>query len=85
MKHLILILLTLMSLNSVAQIKQDSAGNFYQQKKQDTMIATRTTCTFTDTKGNKYPVYKSQNDKLFIFRVSGKSGKTYKQYLKIDK
>lgn len=38
--------------------------------------------TFTDAKGNVYPVYKSVNDKLYIIRTS-RNGNQYKQYLKV--
>ena len=39
--------------------------------------------TFTDTKGNVYPVFISAKGKLFVIRIS-KGGKEYKQYLKVD-
>lgn len=38
--------------------------------------------TFTDTKGNVYPVYESNKGKLFYLRTS-KAGKEYKVYLKL--
>ena len=39
--------------------------------------------TYTDTKGNVYPVYISAKGKLFVIRVSKNTGKEYKQYLKL--
>lgn len=36
-------------------------------------------------KGVKYPVYKSAKGAYYILRVSKKTGKEYKQYLKIEK
>ncbi len=39
--------------------------------------------TFTDSKGNTYPVYLSKNGKLYVIRTS-KSGNEYRQYLKVD-
>ena len=35
-------------------------------------------------KGIKYPVYQSPRGAYYIVRVSKKTGKEYKQYLKID-
>ena len=40
--------------------------------------------TMSITKGDKdYPVYKTKNGSYFILRISKKSGKEYKQYLKM--
>ena len=39
--------------------------------------------TFTDTKGNIYPVFISGKGKLYVIRIS-KAGNSYKQYLKVD-
>ena len=39
--------------------------------------------TFTDTKGNVYPVFISGKGKLYVIRVSKNTGKEYKQYLKL--
>lgn len=41
---------------------------------------TKTIYTYTDSKGNTYPVYLSSTGKAFIKRVS-KTGKEYKQYV----
>ena len=42
---------------------------------------TKTQFTFTDSKGNVYPVYLSSTGKAFIKKVSKKTGKEYKQYV----
>ena len=42
---------------------------------------TKTQYTYTDSKGNKYPVYLSASGKAFIKKVSKKTGKEYRQYL----
>ena len=63
-----------------AQMVQDAQGNY-------TMIiaqAQSTGKTFTDAKGNIYPVMQSIKGKLFITRKS-KTGKVYKQYLTVRK
>jgi len=39
---------------------------------------------FVDSKGKKYPVYLSVNDKLYYIRVSKKTGKAYRVYLKVE-
>lgn len=41
----------------------------------------KTKYTYTDSKGNVYPIYLSSTGKAFIKRVSKKTGKEYKQYL----
>jgi hypothetical protein len=63
-------------------VKQDASGNFYAAKAAKDS-ATDTGKTFTDTKGNQWPVMKSKSGKLFVIRTS-KTGKTYRQYLKVD-
>ena len=37
--------------------------------------------TFTDTKGNVYPVFKSSTGKLYYIRTSKQTGNDYKVYL----
>ncbi|AGO47917.1 hypothetical protein Phi40:1_gp052 [Cellulophaga phage phi40:1] len=44
--------------------------------------ATKTKYTM-DVKGVEYPVYKSTRGSYYILRTSKKSGKEYKQYIKI--
>lgn len=38
---------------------------------------------FTDVKGVIYPVYKTSKDKLYIVKVSKKTDKLYRKYLKL--
>lgn len=68
-----------------AQVKQDAAGNYYAEKttRIDSTGAKETGKTFTDTKGNQYPVMISKNGKLFVIRVS-KSGNKYNYYFKLN-
>lgn len=42
----------------------------------------KTTMVYIDKDGNKYPIYVSSKGKHFILKVSKKSGKVYKKYLK---
>ena len=39
--------------------------------------------TFTDSNGKVYPVFKTSSGKLYIKKVSAKTGKTYKSYLRL--
>ena len=43
-----------------------------------------TSYTWTDSKGNTYPIYLSKNGRAYVMRVSGKTGKEYKYYLPED-
>lgn len=45
---------------------------------------TPTSFTWTDNKGNKYPIYISNSGSCYIIKISKKTGKEYKQYLKPD-
>ena len=84
MKHLLILLFALLCITGSAQnAKQDANGNYtaITTKKAKTK-AINTGKTFTDAKGNKYPVYESAKGKIFIIRTS-KTGKTYNQYLKL--
>lgn len=66
-------------------VKVDASGNYIAVKalKDSTGTAAKPTGkTFTDTKGNTYPVMISKNGKLFVVRIS-KTGNKYNQYLKL--
>ena len=39
---------------------------------------------WTDSKGNSYPIYISASGSCYIIKVSAKTNKEYKQYLKSD-
>lgn len=64
--------------------KITSDGNYIAiigKKEKSKPIATGK--TYTDIKGVVYPVYKTSTGKLFINKVSKKTGKTYRYYLTI--
>lgn len=86
MKKVILtIAIALSTLITVAQPKvtKDAQGNYVQVKAhRDSVPAVNTGKTFTDLKGNVYPVMQSSKGKLFIVRVSKTTNKSYNQYLK---
>lgn len=83
MKKLLFIMMLFFSLSATAQnAHQDNSGNYTAISK-DTTRASNTGKTFTDAKGIVYPVYVSTHRKLFINKVSAKTGKPYKLYLKL--
>ena len=89
MKKIITMLLScvLLATSAMAQQKvvKDANGNYSPAKVAVSGVALDkpTGSTYTDSKGVKYPVYKSVNGNLYIIRTSRKTGNTYKQYLKL--
>lgn len=68
--------------NSNAQSVERHGNNFTQVfKRTNGGKETKTQYTYTDSKGNVYPVYLSSSGKAFIKKVSKKTGKEYRQYL----
>jgi hypothetical protein len=64
-------------------VKADSNGNFHALTKQrETHSDSTTTKTYTDSKGKTYPVYIGSKGSFYVGRISGKTGKYYRQYLK---
>ena len=87
MKKLLLILTIICAsfCASSQNIKQDAQGNYVAVKAPHDSAGTSakpTGKTYTDTKGNTYPVMISKNGKLFVIRIS-KTGNKYNQYLKL--
>ena len=65
-----------------AQSVQRQGNNFTQVSNPKTSgKETKTEFTYTDSKGNIYPVYLSASGKAFIKRFSKKTGKEYKMYI----
>lgn len=82
-KTLVILSILLMGgISSHAQmkVKKDDKGNFVSIKKEVTE-GKKTGQTFTNNKGEAFPVYESEKGKLYIIRISQK-GNSYKQYLK---
>ena len=87
MRKIFIIAITLIPLLGVAQkIVKTADGNFRQvktervsRKFQDTI--TNQTVIMND--GKKYEIFKSKNNKLYIWKVS-KKGNIYKYYLKLN-
>ena len=85
MKKIILAAIMLFSLNMgiQAQSVERKGNNFTQvsNKKEVSEKEVKTKYTYTDSKGNVYPIYLSSTGKAFIKKVSKKTGKVYRQYL----
>ena len=91
MKKLFLIIFVALSLNAMAQNKTNNKINAVQTKdgnfkavakaKQEPVLTGQ---TYTDANGKTYQVYKSSNNKLFIVRISKKTGNEYRYYLKTN-
>lgn len=66
-------------------VKIDGSGNYIAVKttKTDTANYKANGKTFTDTKGNVYPVFVSTKGKEFYLRTS-KTGIQYKAYIKLN-
>ena len=47
-------------------------------------IPVATGCTWVNSKGVQYPVYISESGSCYIIKISKKTNKEYKQYLKPD-
>lgn len=76
------IMLFSLTMGVQAQSVQRQGNNFTQVSNPKTSgKETKTEFTYTDSKGNIYPVYLSASGKAFIKRVSKKTGKEYKMYL----
>ena len=86
MKKLFIAAIMLFSLNVGVQAQSviKSGNNFTQVSNKGGKSSgkeTKTQYTYTDSKGNVYPIYLSSTGKAFIKKVSKKTGKEYKQYM----
>jgi hypothetical protein len=81
MKKLILLFAIIFAHHCQAQtIVKDANGN-YQQVQKAKEEPTKTGNFYTDSKGIKYPIYKSARGKLFVLKTSKNTGNQYKMYL----
>ena len=92
-----IILISLM-LTSVVYAQDTSislTGRVYKRNVNEFSSATRennsnlvnteiTNYTWKDSKTNVYPIYITSNGSCFIYRTSNKTGKKYKQYMKVE-
>lgn len=85
MKRFIICIIMMLAMGTMgiqAQSVQREGNNFTQvSNKKSAGKETKTEYTYTDSKGNIYPVFLSSGGKAFIKKVSKKTGKEYRQYL----
>lgn len=63
-----------------AQIIQE--GNTFKSEKTVSKAEDeKTQYIWEDSKGNKYPIYKTKKGACYVIKTSKKTGKEYKQYL----
>ena len=87
MRTLIFITLFAASLSVNAQISTDANGNFIHTKKATATVDSLTTKTYTDQSGaveKVYSVSRTEPRAYYVPRISKKSGKYYRRYLKIE-
>lgn len=79
MKHFILFISVLFTLNLSAQDYKFSNNTYYKESLQK--IDDKATGYFYSVKDVKYPIYISSRGSCYIIRISQKTNKEYKQYL----
>lgn len=89
LKHLLVMVFVLLSVNLMAQTSISSTGIEYSENdkqfsisRTNTNNAQLTDYTWKDSKGNVYPIYISSSGSCYIIKTSSKTGKEYKQYMK---
>lgn len=84
-KYFVIVLVTLAlmcCIDAAGQNVTKKGNNFTQVANQKSSgKETKTAYTFTDSKGNSYPIYLSSTGKAFIKKVSKNTGKEYRQYI----
>ena len=97
-KLIIVIILISLVLTSVVYAQDTSislTGRVYKRNVNEFSSASRannsnsvnteiTNYTWKDSKNNVYPIYITSNGSCFIYRISNKTGKEYKQYMKVE-
>ena len=88
MKKALILLAVILSLNfglNAQTVQKTKEGNYIAVSKPGIDDKAKDTGkTFTDSKGNVYPVFISAKGKLFVIRISKTTNKEYRQYLKLD-
>ena len=79
----IILLFSFVSFSQVVTINKD--GNYIPSKKSSPNKDTVSTGKYLIiSKNQKLPVYKTATNKLYVIRISKKTGKTYRSYLKLE-
>lgn len=81
---LLILFLLFLAMFSNGQTVSSKDGKVYTTvtKPHTSKQAVNTGKLFRDSKGNEYPIMKTDSA-FFVVRTSAKTGKTYKQYLKL--
>lgn len=70
---------------SQSNVVRDANGNFVTKTIPKKSHEDKPTGkTFTNAKGEEFPVYESANGKFYVLRTSKETGNVYKQYLKTE-
>lgn len=81
-KSILLAVMLIFSINAFSQnVIIDKRGNYITTSK-TSVPETNTGKTYTDSKGNVYPVFVTKKGKLYVIKVSKKTNKEYRYYLK---
>lgn len=80
----IVLMFCLCNANGQTKVQKTKNGNYIAVAAARVSTPGRLTGkAYTDSKGVNYPVWISANGKLYIVRISKKTGKEYKQYLQL--
>lgn len=89
LRRLIVLLLITICFGMIANADGNNSykceGNTYSSTgrvKSNSSAPVSTGFNWTDSKGNKYPIYISASGSCYIIKKSNKTGKDYKQYMK---
>lgn len=81
----VLLILLSITFDTTAQTYRRTGNNFESiSKRKSAQQVFKTKYTYTDSKGNKYPIYITEKGKCFVYKTSQKTGKEYKYYLPKD-
>lgn len=79
-KFIFISFVVLLGIIANAQVVKE--GNTFKQSKEKTeVVEQKTSYQYEDSKGNKYPIYKSKRGSFYVVKTSKKTGKEYKYYL----
>ena len=85
MRNYILIVMAIaLSLEVNAQVSRDAEGNFLAKARVQAAHDSTTTYTYTSAKGKVEPVFVGKKGGYYLARISKKSGKFYRKYLKLE-
>jgi len=82
----IVLILLLAFIGAMGQsiVKRNNLGQFQTvSSRPDSLNYSPTNEKFVDSKGTIYTVYRTKNGKYFVLRTSKKTGKQYREYLKL--